>query len=307
MTFIKIVLSSLLISISLAACNTAEPSVINDPGTTAPVALTSTTEPTSVVRAATSIPASTFTAEPIPAPQEIEPSPTGEKQMPSEPEPTKLLFQAGVENITILGVENLDLQSTIYTPDGSEPLPGVILLHMLGSDRTVWDDTGLAQTLVENGYVVLSVDMRGHGETGNNIDWALVPEDLRRVWKHFTSLETVDPQRTAVLGASIGANLALTTAADQPMIRSAILLSPGLDYRGVSTEGPMEVYGSRPILIVASEEDTYAADSSRSLADLAQGESQLEMYAGAGHGTQMFNAQPGLTVLILNWLAADLS
>jgi pimeloyl-ACP methyl ester carboxylesterase len=307
MTFIKSILFSLVISIFLASCNVSEPAKGTNPEPAVPEELTPAKKITMLDPTTTSRPATTFTAEPEPEAQEIEASPTGEKQMPSDSEPTEFAIQPGVENITIAGAEDLPLQTTLYTPGGSGLLPGVVLLHMLGSDRQVWDDNGIANTLVENGYAVLAVDMRGHGETGNSIDWQLAPEDLQRAWKHFTSLDTVDPQRTAVIGASIGANLALLTGADQPAIRTVVLLSPGLDYRGVTSEGPLAKYGVRPILIVASEEDTYAADSSRTLATLANGESRLEMYNGAGHGTRMFDAQPDLSNLIITWLAQNLN
>lgn len=307
MTFNRTILFSVIISLFLVACNVSEPSIETNPEPAVPEEFTPTTETTMPDPTATSRPAATFTAESKPEVQEIEASPTGEKQMPSEPEPTLFTTQPSVENITIVGAEDLPLQTTLYTPGGSGPLPGVILLHMLGSDRQVWDDNGIADTLVENNYAVLAVDMRGHGETGGSIDWQLAPEDMRRAWEHFTSLDTVDPQRTAVIGASIGANLALLTGADQPAIRTLILLSPGLDYRGVTTEGPLEKYGARPILIVASEEDTYSADSSRTLAGLTKGESRLEMYNGAGHGTRMFSAQPELSGLILTWLGQILN
>jgi len=309
MTFVKLILFSLIISIFLAACNGAEPSADTASEPAEPKSIAKATEKTLPVPTmmSTSTPAATFTAELQPEELEVEASPTGETQMSSEPEPAETIIQPGFENITISGIEELPLQATLYTPGGSEPLPGVILLHMLGSDRQVWDENGLANSLVESGYAVLALDMRGHGQTGGTVDWPLVPADLRHVWKHFTSLDTVDPQRTAVVGASIGANLALTTGADQPSIRTVVLLSPGLDYRGVATENPLQQYGQRPILIVASEEDTYAADSARTLADLAQGESQLEIYNGAGHGTNMFGPQPDLSPLILDWLATNLN
>jgi len=307
MTFVKIILFSAIISIFLAACNPSESSGTTEPRTAVPEEFTPTTAAPTSDPTATVVPAATFTAEPSPEPVDIEASPAGEIQMPSDPEQKEFVIQPGIENITITGAGELPLQATLYTPGGSEPLPGVILLHMLGSDRQIWDDNGFAIALVENGYAVLTVDMRGHGETGSSIDWLLAPEDLRRVWEYFTSLEAVDPQHTALIGASIGSNLALQIAADQPAISTVILLSPGLDYRGVTTEVPLQQYGSRPILIVASEEDVYAADSSRTLTDLAQGESQLEMCNGAGHGTRMFNAQPELSSLLLTWLEQNLN
>lgn len=211
-----------------------------------------------------------------------------------------------IDDVVFEGVDGLQIQGTLYTPGETGPMPGVILLHMLGSNRQVWADNQFAQNLAKEGYITLSVDMRGHGQTGGDADWKLALEDIARIWLAFTDLDSVDPQQTALVGASIGANIALATSANQPQIKTVVLLSPGLDYRGVTTEDMMMNYDERSLLIVASEEDGYAADSSRVLADLAKGDVFLEIYEGAGHGTRMFSAEPRLAELILDWLAQNL-
>ena len=209
---------------------------------------------------------------------------------------------ASVSDVTIPGAEGLEMQATLSLPAGTPPFPGVILLHMLGSNRQVWADNGFSQLLADNGYAVLALDMRGHGETGGSRDWDLAEEDLQMAWEWFTGLDEVDGGNTAVIGASIGSNMALITGANIPEIKTVILLSPGLDYRGVTTEDAIAAYGNRPALIVASQEDGYAATSSETLADLAAGEAKLIMYNGAGHGTSMFGPQPDLAVEMLAWL-----
>jgi dienelactone hydrolase len=115
-------------------------------------------------------------------------------------------------------------------------------------------------------------------------------------------LENVDGERTAVIGASIGSNMALRTGANVPDIKTVALLSPGLDYRRVTTDDAIIQYGERPILIVASADDTYSADSSRTLAEMALSEATLHMYETAGHGTNMFAPEPELTQMLLDWL-----
>jgi len=165
----------------------------------------------------------------------------------------------------------------------------------------------LSEQLLQNGYAVLNVDMRGHGGTGGTADWQLAEDDMQRVWDYFVSQEVVDGEKTAVIGASIGANLSLITAVNEPQINTVILLSPGLNYRDVTTDDAIIEYGNRPILIVASEEDSYAADSSRTLQEAATGQAELQLYNGAGHGTNMFNREAGLPDLILNWLQQHLS
>ena len=66
------------------------------------------------------------------------------------------------------------------------------------------------------------------------------------------------PAASGLAGASIGANLAVLAAADDPTVRSLALLSVGLDYRGLRLEAALKKFGARPALLVASQEDPYA-------------------------------------------------
>ena len=202
-------------------------------------------------------------------------------------------------------VDGLNLAGTFYAPQkDAPPWPGVILLHMLYSDRSHWGSFPLQ--LAESGYGVLSVDLRGHGETGGEVDWDLAASDLQQIWDYLSSRPDINQDRTAFVGASIGANLALVGGANEESTRTVVLLSPGLNYAGVKTEPALSTYGDRPVLIVASQEDTYAADSSVHLEEAATGESRLILYDGAGHGTNMFEAEPDLSQQIIDWLDAYL-
>ena len=53
------------------------------------------------------------------------------------------------------------------------------------------------------------------------------------------------PTSIGLAGASIGANLALLDAADDPGVMSVALLSPGIDYRGLRTEAAMKKYAGQ--------------------------------------------------------------
>jgi len=289
----------ILLFILLAACSVGtEPTVVEEtavPPTTAPTATTPATE--TAVRPTPTIEPEP-TAMPPTNPPTSDPEPTTEVEVEVDTADTS----ATTQNVTISGADGLEIQGTLWLPGGSGPHPGVILLHMLGSNRDSWQPSGLPELLLENGYAVLAIDMRGHGDTGGSPDWALAETDLQLVHEYFTGLAEVDGEATAVVGASIGGNLALITGVNLPAINTVILLSPGLNYRGVTTEDRIKEYGSRPIFIAASEEDSYAADSSRTLQELAQGEAELTMYNGAGHGTNMFSSQPELAMAILAWL-----
>ena len=174
-----------------------------------------------------------------------------------------------------------------------------MLLHMNGGKRLDWEP--FARQLAEAGYAALTVDMRGHGDTGGQKDWELAADDLQQVWAYLTSREDVDETRAAIAGASIGANMSLVTGVDEPSVKTVIMLSPGLNYFDVTTDDRIVQYGDRPSLIVASEEDTLSADSSEELHQLAVGENELVMYQGAGHGTNMFAREPELADLMIAW------
>ncbi|HUU57599.1 MAG TPA: hypothetical protein VMW93_09670, partial [bacterium] len=110
--------------------------------------------------------------------------------------------------------------------------------------------------------------------------------------------------RMVIVGASIGANFALNYAASDADVRAVVLLSPGLNYHGVTTVEAMSDYGGRPAYLVASEEDSYAADTVGKLHEIAGG-AELALFKSAGHGTNIFRAEPSLADTLVTWLAAQ--
>jgi alpha-beta hydrolase superfamily lysophospholipase len=64
--------------------------------------------------------------------------------------------------------DGVSLATTFYTPDGSPPAegwPAVLALHGLGENRASVNEIA-EQFLAPQGYAVLTVDARGHGESG---------------------------------------------------------------------------------------------------------------------------------------------
>lgn len=214
-------------------------------------------------------------------------------------------FEAS-DGLTIVGEYFTPPSVTQPDPDRLEdrddfPFPGVLLLHMLNSDRTAWGN--FIERLNANGYAVYAIDMRGHGETGGSNDWALAQDDVVRALNVLREQPDVDPERVFVIGGSIGSNLALLTGESEGVVDGAVLLSPGLDYRGVKTESAAQSM-DRPILIMASEGDSYSAESSQTLHDLAAN-SRLEIYDGSLHGTRMLGTDLNIEEVILSWLEAQ--
>ena len=189
-----------------------------------------------------------------------------------------------------------------YYPAGDNS-PAVILLHMAESNSSSWDE--YAKQLQENGVSSIAIDLRGHGKSDGDLT-RFTDEDYNKMVldveaaKEFLKTQSIDASRIAIIGASIGANIALKYAATDKGIKGIILLSAGLDYHGVKTEDAMKSY-DRPVLIVASLTDEYAASSAQTLYDLSTN-GDLNFFKVAGHGTEMFNKFSNLDKFIIDWL-----
>ena len=175
---------------------------------------------------------------------------------------------------------------------------GVLLVHADGRSASDW--SALGPRLAANGLHALAIDLRGHGASAaGEPDYAKMKADLSAgvAW-----LRTQGATRVHVVGAGLGANLALATAADDTGIDDVVLLSPQLNAQGYKASAAIAAYGSRPLLVVASKADTLSAKTAGYLAKQARGPHHLELYDDAGVGARMLNGAPALEPLILSWL-----
>lgn len=208
-----------------------------------------------------------------------------------------------ITEVTLTTSDDIKITGTHYSAQG-ENKPGVILLHMLSRSRK--DMSDLAEILQESGYPVIAIDLRGHGESDLNwmefsdSDFNSMVLDVEAA-KDFLVEKGIGETNVIIIGGSVGANVALNYAAEDEDIRGIVLLSPGLEYRGVKTEDAMVAYGQRPVLIVASEGDTYSAESSQKLYSLAGERSEIKIYPSSAHGTGIILSQ-NAAPFILDWI-----
>ncbi len=198
--------------------------------------------------------------------------------------------------------DELNLVGTYNINSDNGPQPAVLLLHMLGRTRKDWDATGFSQTLNDAGYATLALDMRGHGESVAAVDWQLTEEDIAIAWDWLVSQPGVDSENSFVIGASIGSNIALRTAVNRPSVKATVLLSPGVNYRDVTTDDAITGM-TQPILMFAMNNDGYSADSVNQLAALNPDFATGNVIDGGAHGTSMFGVYEGLEESILAFLA----
>jgi pimeloyl-ACP methyl ester carboxylesterase len=213
-------------------------------------------------------------------------------------------FAGTPESVQLTGEEGMSLHA-VYTP-AEDSKRGVVFLHMVGRSAKDW--SYLAKRVNHAGFHTLAVDLRNHGENAlesrpvedlNYHDYRLMVGDLvaALAWLRDKGVEEV-----SLVGASVGSSLALIVAKDDAAVHNMVLLSPGLDYKGLEIEGAVAAYGERPLLIAVSSEDKYSAKSALVLDAEALGKHHLAVYEKAGHGTKMLNRAPALEPLVQSWL-----
>lgn len=217
--------------------------------------------------------------------------------------------QARSQRVSFRTTDGVTIAASFYETT-RKPAPAVICLHMLTRNRRDWEP--VAAQLTTAGIAVLTVDFRGHGESGvaptdAAAGLASLTEDVAAARRYLESRPEVIRDRIGLLGASLGANVALLAASSDPGIEAVALLSPTLDYRGLRIEQAARKYGPRPMLLVASREDAYSA---RTIRDLTKGEqpasSREKILVDAGHGTAMFARDSSLIRTLVEWFQRTL-
>jgi dienelactone hydrolase len=204
---------------------------------------------------------------------------------------------AAQRRVTFRAEDGATLSGAYYEPS-RRPASGIVLLPMLRRSHADWD--AAASQLSDAGFAVLALDYRNGDELGA---YAL---DVRAAKAFLRERSEVTPGSLGIAGASIGANLAVLDAADDPGVLSIALLSPGLDYKGLRTEAAMKKYGGRPALLAGSTKDPYAARSIRHLTTIGSGLREVRLTDAVAHGTTLLAREGDLLSALVDWFKRTL-
>ena len=184
--------------------------------------------------------------------------------------------------------------------DGSQC---AVLLH--GDQRSGKDWRPFAEYLVEREMRVIVPDLRGHGETGGPLTEASYTEMLQDVDAAVAHLAGAGCTRVALMGAELGAVLALNAAAEDARVTNLVLLSPRLGAHGLKVSSAITAYGDRPMLLIAGESDTSGVRAAGALDGRAGGRHKMELVKGGSAGPMLVDQSAELPGTIVSWLASD--
>ncbi len=158
------------------------------------------------------------------------------------------------------------MSALLYKPNGvsaENPVPAIVVSHGWWNNREMQDANFVE--LSRRGYVVVSIDMYGHGNSDYLTagDEAVGGTGMYDAVKLVAQLPYVDVDKIGVTGHSNGARAAnfsipIDDAADKPLIASVLLVDNDGVYRDAENDNTyFNYYGSRDVGIVADHYDEF--------------------------------------------------
>lgn len=219
------------------------------------------------------------------------------------------------EGITLKSSDGMDIACDFYAC-ATLDAPAVIFIHMMPATKESW--AGIATGLQEKGIQSLALDLRGHGKSSGGPKGYLDFKDsehrasiydLESAVNFFTE-RGVPNSKITLVGASIGANLVLWWMSENPEFQNGVLISPGLDYKGILIEPLVKKLSPDQLLFIASggENDGYSTETVEKIHFIISKETSrpkrnvVRVLENAGHGTMIFKEHPSFAKEVISWI-----
>ena len=220
--------------------------------------------------------------------------------------------EAASTDVDLKASDGTMLKATYMSP--GRPGPAMLLVHQCNMDRTSW--SGIVTQLVDAGVHVLTLDLRGFGESGGQSPqeaggfpnfMQTAHGDVDMAYEYLLAQSGVDASRVAAGGASCGAMLTADLASRQSSVKALMLLS------GPPSEGAVAHMAATSGLAVfgaATTGDTVTPGVADALKGAAEGSphphSTAKIYDGTEHGLPMFDKNADLEPALVAWLKNEL-
>lgn len=224
------------------------------------------------------------------------------------------------KNLAVVASDGFNLRAVLTYPKvkNQKEFKTVVLLHSHGSDSTWW--LNLPDSLLSKGYAVLTMDLRGHGDSVYN------PKLLKVSWKSLTNnaykkypddvvsiinyVKTEYPRmhffdEWAIVGSDIGGSAGVIAAdrLDGAKPDTIVLLSPIVQTRGLYIPVSIAQLSGVDFLSISSTEDTTSLEAEKYLKKFAQNEFLTHTSVSKNSGMIMLKNDPEIIPFITEWIA----
>lgn len=206
----------------------------------------------------------------------------------TEHDPAEAVEADGAETVAIPVDDGAVLDGRLWDR-GTDRV--VVYLHEFREDQNAWWPTATETAAV--GISALTFDFRGHGASEGEHDD--VGGMVRDTTAAVVFLRERGFERVMLVGAGMGAAVALVAAADVPDITVAGLSAPA-DFDTLDAVAAVEHLDGR-VQLIATRDDVSAADSLhkfRSLGNIDSTEARL--YPGGAHGVDLLSDGGGPSI-----------
>jgi len=188
--------------------------------------------------------------------------------------------------------------------------PAVILLHDYGFNRRDWGI--FIPDLIQQGYNVLAIDLRGHGQSkgGKNPSTPSVEYlmdvghlDIAAAVQWLRAQKNTDKKAITLVGVGIGADLAYFSSGKyRKQIKASVVISPS--YAAV-IDGDFIGTKAQTILFCVSAKSQQGTSmlAAETLSNFTEDPKKLVIYNSSAHGFALFYKHPEIKQEILGWLS----
>lgn len=129
-----------------------------------------------------------------------------------------------MESVLLSTYDGIELAAQLYLPDSKDKWsPGIVVCHGFGSRKESYASFG--ELASAGGYATLIFDLRGHGESGGQVD-ANIFNDVAAALLYLQNRPEVNPMSIAIRGSSLGGWLAIHTASHLPELSPIVAYCP---------------------------------------------------------------------------------
>ncbi len=224
----------------------------------------------------------------------------------------------------IVARDGFNIKATLTYPKlkNQKEYSTVVLLHSLGYNSQWWSE--LPNELFNKGYAVLTIDLRGHGNSIYNskltkISWKSMKDSAYAKYPNdiVKTIETIKKENAkriffnnwAIVGADIGASAGILASDELKNIspKTIVMISPVIKTKGLYIPVSVAHLDGVDFLAISGTDDTDSEEAAKYLSKFAQNEFATFTSDSRTTGMLMLKNDPGLSKMIAEWISEYLN
>ena len=227
------------------------------------------------------------------------------------------------KEVKAVSIDGFNIEATFLYPKvkNKKEFATVVLLHSLGYNSQWWEN--LPNELLDKGYAVLAIDLRGHGKSIynsrliknswknlKNSAYSKYPDDIIAIINKVKeeNNKKIFFDNWALIGADIGASAGILAADKMNLYpKTVIMISPVVKSKGLYIPVSIAHLNDVDFLSITGTDDKSSKEAETYLSKFAQNEFMKYTSDSKTTGIMMLKNDPPLTKIITEWVSTYLN